>query len=46
VVISFCYLLLTMLQRFGPQAVPKLWSGVLLYGDSAGTLVQSSARGR
>jgi CHAT domain-containing protein len=26
---------LTMLNRFGPQATPKLWSGVLAYGDAA-----------
>jgi CHAT domain-containing protein len=29
---------LTMLERFGPQAVPKLWSGVLAYGDAARTV--------
>ena len=26
---------LKMLEQFGPEAVPKLWSGVLVYGDSA-----------
>jgi CHAT domain-containing protein len=26
---------LKMLEQFGPQAVPKLWSGLLAYGDSA-----------
>ncbi len=25
---------LRMLERFGPEAVPKLWSGVLAYGDA------------
>ena len=23
-----------MLERFGPEAVPRLWSGVLAYGDA------------
>jgi CHAT domain-containing protein len=27
-----------MLAEFGPQATPKLWSGVLAYGDSAATI--------
>lgn len=27
-----------MLNSFGPQAVPRLWSGVLVYGDGAGTV--------
>lgn len=27
-----------MLTEFGPQATPKLWSGVLAYGDSAATI--------
>jgi hypothetical protein len=26
---------LRMLEQFGPEAVPKLWSGVLAYGDAA-----------
>jgi CHAT domain-containing protein len=29
---------LTMLDRFGPQAIPRLWSGVLAYGDATGTV--------
>jgi CHAT domain-containing protein len=33
---------LKMLEQFGPQAVPKLWSGVLVYGDSATVLRRSS----
>ena len=31
---------LQMLKSFGPQAVPKLWSGVLLYGDGRGVVVR------
>lgn len=27
-----------MLEQYGPQAVPKLWSGVLVYGDAAATI--------
>jgi hypothetical protein len=27
-----------MLEQYGPQAVPKLWSGVLVYGDEAATV--------
>jgi CHAT domain-containing protein/Tfp pilus assembly protein PilF len=34
---------LKMLERFGPEAVPKLWSGVLLYGDAA-QIVTPAAR--
>src|SRR4029450_8698075 len=34
---------LRMIESFGPQAVPKLWSGVLAYGDTAAT-VTSNAR--
>jgi CHAT domain-containing protein len=34
---------LTMLDRFGPQATPKLWSGVLAYGDAARTVNTSHA---
>ena len=26
---------LNMLEQFGPLALPRLWSGVLVYGDSA-----------
>ena len=26
---------LSLLEQFGPQAVAKLWSGVLVYGDGA-----------
>jgi CHAT domain-containing protein len=31
---------LQMLERFGPEAVPKLWSGLLAYGDAAATVVE------
>jgi flagellar P-ring protein precursor FlgI len=27
--------LVNMLEQFGPLALPRLWSGVLAYGDSA-----------
>jgi CHAT domain-containing protein len=30
---------LQMLKSFGPQAVPKLWSGVLVYGDGRSAVV-------
>ena len=33
---------LRMLHQFGPEAVPRLWSGVLVYGDSAATLRRST----
>lgn len=38
---------LRMIELFGPQAVPKLWSGVLAYGDAAAVVVpaQRSAGG-
>ncbi len=29
---------LHMLATFGPQAVPRLWSGVLVYGDGRATV--------
>ena len=27
-----------MIATFGPQAVPRLWSGVVAYGDARGTV--------
>lgn len=30
-----------MLVKFGPQAVPRLWSGVVAYGDARGTIATS-----
>lgn len=37
---------LTMLEQFGPQAVPKFWSGVLVYGDAAATVASPARRGQ
>jgi CHAT domain-containing protein len=31
-----------MLATFGPQAVPRLWSGVVVYGDARGTVTTSA----
>jgi CHAT domain-containing protein len=36
---------LRMLELFGPKAVPQLWSGLLVYGDSATTVVSSRNTG-
>jgi CHAT domain-containing protein len=33
-----------MLVKFGPQAVPRLWSGVVAYGDARGSITTSSTR--
>lgn len=33
---------LQMLKSFGPQAVPRLWSGVLVYGDGRGVINRSA----
>jgi CHAT domain-containing protein len=35
---------LKMIQLFGPQAVPRLWSGVLAYGDTASVVAPVSHR--
>jgi CHAT domain-containing protein/Tfp pilus assembly protein PilF len=32
---------LTMIRKFGPEAVPRLWSGVVIYGDSVGRIKES-----
>jgi CHAT domain-containing protein len=37
---------LRMIELFGPQAVPKLWSGLLAYGDGANTIVSRRAGGQ
>jgi CHAT domain-containing protein len=37
---------LRMLELFGPQAVPRLWSGVLAYGDAASVVAPSGGVGR
>jgi CHAT domain-containing protein len=34
---------LRMIESFGPEALPRLWSGVLVYGDAAAKIVSSSA---
>lgn len=34
---------LRIIETFGPEAVPRLWSGVLAYGDAAATVVQSGS---
>jgi CHAT domain-containing protein len=33
---------LQMLKSFGPQAVPRLWSGVLAYGDGRGVIAKAA----
>jgi CHAT domain-containing protein/tetratricopeptide (TPR) repeat protein len=35
-----------MLREFGPQAVPKLWSGLVIYGDSTGRVIARSRTAR
>lgn len=34
---------LQMLKSFGPAAVPRLWSGVLVYGDGRGTVSRTTS---
>jgi CHAT domain-containing protein/tetratricopeptide (TPR) repeat protein len=34
---------LQMIKSFGPQAVPRLWSGVLVYGDGRGVVAKPTA---
>jgi CHAT domain-containing protein len=34
---------LRMIESFGPEAVPKLWSGVLAYGDTSASVASSRA---
>src|SRR5687767_3012062 len=34
---------LRMIESFGPEALPKLWSGVLAYGDAAGAVASNGA---
>jgi CHAT domain-containing protein/tetratricopeptide (TPR) repeat protein len=34
---------LQMLKSFGPQALPRLWSGVLAYGDGRGVIAKAAA---
>lgn len=33
---------LSMLKSFGPQAIPRLWSGVLAYGDGRGVITRAA----
>jgi len=37
---------LRMIESFGPEAVPRLWSGVLAYGDTAAIVASNSAVSR
>ena len=37
---------LRMLEKFGPQAVPRLWSGIVAYGDTTVTLASSAGSGQ
>lgn len=37
---------LQMLEKFGPQAVPRLWSGIVAYGDTTVTLASSAGPGQ
>ena len=34
---------LRMIESFGPEALPKLWSGVLAYGDAAAVVASNGA---
>ena len=34
---------LRMIESFGPEAVPKLWSGVLAYGDASAVVASNGA---
>jgi hypothetical protein len=36
---------LQMLELFGPEVAAKLWSGLLVYGDSATTIANGSQTG-
>ena len=37
---------LRMIQTFGPEATPRLWSGVLVHGDAAAVVISSGTAGR
>ena len=37
---------LQMLKSFGPQAVSRLWSGVVVYGDGAGAVANAATTAR
>jgi hypothetical protein len=34
---------LRMIESFGPEALPKLWSGVLAYGDASAVVASNGA---
>lgn len=34
---------LRMIETFGPQAIPRLWSGVLAYGDAAAVVIANGS---
>jgi hypothetical protein len=35
-----------MIESFGPQAIPRLWSGVLAYGDAAAIVADDDVDSR
>jgi CHAT domain-containing protein/predicted negative regulator of RcsB-dependent stress response len=37
---------LRMIETFGPEAVPRLWSGVLVHGDAAAVVVPNGSAGQ
>ncbi|MCC7241468.1 MAG: CHAT domain-containing protein [Acidobacteria bacterium] len=37
---------LRMIETFGPQAVPRLWSGIVAYGDTTASLASPEATGQ
>jgi hypothetical protein len=37
---------LRMIETFGPEAVPRLWSGVLVHGDAAAVVVTNGSAGQ
>ena len=37
---------LRMIETFGPEATPRLWSGVLVHGDAAAVVISNGSAGR
>ena len=37
---------LRMIETFGPEAVPRLWSGVLVHGDAAAAVIPTRNAGQ
>ena len=37
---------LRMIATFGPEAVPRLWSGVLVHGDASAVVIPSESAAR